>query len=317
MAPNILIIGGGQIGQRYLQGSLQLTDPISVFVVDPSIESQFRCREFVTIYNSNDLHQVSIRNNANDLPSQIDVCIVATQSSQRLEAVKDVIERSTVKYWILEKLLADNPSDLSQIGSMFSNNANVWVNTMRRATPLYKNFKMILGSPNILSLRVEGGSWGIASNAIHFVDLLCYLAGDPDGEIESSCSSGCIWVPSQRAGIVELIGKMEVSIGSSINLEMISDFGNRPLTISAKTGESATKWDIDEDAGQVSGPQGFTGRLLFQSEITPLILKEIFESGSCGLTSIDLSLKQHSSVMKAFADNWQQGKPGSKFPPIT
>jgi hypothetical protein len=317
MDKTVAIVGGGQIGRRYLQGALQLPDKLHLFVVDPNKESRLACLDFVQEFNSNFQHLVSVVQDLTELPDSIDVCIVATQSSQRLDIVKELNESNVVKYWILEKLLAENPAKVNEIGDIFAGSNNVWVNTLRRATPLYKNLKHVIGNPENISLKVVGGSWGIASNAIHFVDLMCYLAGDLNLEIYSRCEQDCMWVPSQRPEILELIGTMIVRLGENKTLEMISSQGNSPLAITIEEGPNPNFWVVNEEAGIISGHTEIQGRLLLQSEITSIILSDIFENGRCDLTPIKHSLQQHNSVMNEFAANWHQNHSWDGFPPIT
>ena len=45
--PNIVIIGAGQLGSRYLQGLIPLIDDVNIYVIDPLNSSLEKCKKLL------------------------------------------------------------------------------------------------------------------------------------------------------------------------------------------------------------------------------------------------------------------------------
>jgi pyrroline-5-carboxylate reductase len=68
MKNNILLVGAGQLGSRYLQGLIKIAFPLNIYVVDPNInalnESIKRCAEI----SFNEKHNISYYNSPSLVP---------------------------------------------------------------------------------------------------------------------------------------------------------------------------------------------------------------------------------------------------------
>ena len=93
---SILILGSGQIGSRHLQGVLKLNRDLYVFVLDPSNESLTLSKERAAEVEHN--HLINYITNPSELPSEIDVVIIATDASIRYKVASDLIARIKIGF---------------------------------------------------------------------------------------------------------------------------------------------------------------------------------------------------------------------------
>ena len=64
---------------------------------------------------------------------------------------------------------------------MLSDNSQAWVNIPRRLMAWHKVIKDQIQSSgySVMQVRLTGGQWGLACNAIHFIDLVSWWTGSP------------------------------------------------------------------------------------------------------------------------------------------
>ena len=135
---HILIYGAGNIGSRYLQGLALYNDPIVIHVYDISTQSLDLAKQrWSNVVSSNTLHKVNYYRDLNDIPKNINIAIVSTNSNVRVSVVIEIGHRFDVHYWILEKILAQSVQKLDELLFHIKSSANVWVNTCRRMFTWY------------------------------------------------------------------------------------------------------------------------------------------------------------------------------------
>ena len=131
----ILLVGLGNLGQRYLQGLTKINFSFCVDVLEPEI-SQFQKLDFST-----DLKILKIRHTSiKTLKDYYDICIVTTPSYPRKDIIIDIFSNTKVNAWLLEKVLAPSIRDIESIEEVIGSTPS-WVNTMRRLTRLYQTLK--------------------------------------------------------------------------------------------------------------------------------------------------------------------------------
>ena len=173
-SPSVLLIGARQLGSRYLQGLAALEDPLAITVVDPSEASLAVARDRLAQVPLASAHVVQFSTSLEDAPQHLDLALVVTPAHCRASVVAELSSRHHVKAWILEKLLAQNCEQLDQIEQVLAGHTQVWVNTPRRLMGWHQviSSQMLSAGPAPLQVRVSGGSWGLACNAINFIDLV-------------------------------------------------------------------------------------------------------------------------------------------------
>jgi hypothetical protein len=306
--PSVLLIGAGQLGSRYLQGLVALEDSLNITVVDPSEASLAVCKERLAQVPLASAHVMQFSTSMEDVPQHIDLALVVTPAHCRASVVAELASRHHVKAWILEKVLAQNCDQLDQIEQSLVGNSQVWVNTPRRLMGWHQEIRsqLLPAGPATLRVRVIGGSWGLACNAIHFIDLVAWWTKT---SVQSVNPAGLDdWVQSKRAGFHEVFGSLGVTYTDGSELELYCHSGAEPNQITVVTPQGQCV--IEESAGSVSVPDGqqFYGKLIFQSALTAPVVKQILQQGRCGLPTLAESADQHRPLLSALLKHWNQSQ---------
>ena len=301
-----LIIGAGQLGSRHLQALLKLNLEQKVYVLDSSMESlniaSARANE---IPNSHTIHFI---NNWEELPSEFDLVIVATGANVRSQIVKQLLINYSVKNLILEKVLFQDLTSYREISSLLSLlGTPTWVNHPRRMFSHYQDIKNIINQTNEITIfNIVGSNWGMACNALHFIDLFAFLSNSTLNKLDFDWIDKVIH-ESKRLGNIEFTGTIK---GTFENKSIFSitalagEIGDITLSIST----NSNRWIIQEGHAQtiihLSKENNFqavqsTFDSEFQSTLTTKIAKSIFETGTCMLPTYEESCLSHIPFIKA------------------
>lgn len=304
----VLVVGVGRLGARYLQGLAKVKSISTIYAVEPSPEARESAMRLLSLDRRD--HDLDIRfaESLEVVPPSVDLVIVSTVASCRAQVVAAVASRHDVKYWILEKVLAQNSGQVRQIENFVSGSSGAWVNTPRRLMDwqrMIKNY-FVVNSLDILSVQVKGGQWGLACNAIHFIDLVCWWTGaaveavDPSG-LES-------WIPSKRHGFHEVHGALSVYYSNGTRLDLACNQDSQPIQLVVETSHGI--WLIDESGGRAVSPTGaeLVGNLSLQSVLTAPLARGIIQSGSCDLPALTDSAAQHRPFLDALLQHWNQSQ---------
>lgn len=229
----------------------------------------------------------------------------------------EIVHHAVVRYWILEKVLAQSAQGLDELLSYIGKDALAWVNTPRRIIPWHKIIKDRLKSNSPLQMHITGGAWHLACNAVHFLDLLAWWSGESLLEVSTDLLEGG-WFGSKRAGNWEIYGTLEARFSGGSTMKMTAGLGKPVYIINVIDGDRT--WHIDEEKGTANSSDGIEipGRLPFQSEMTHALVEEIIETGHCQLPSIEASVEIHRILIDAMLEHWKQNVDASAtFIPIT
>lgn len=315
---NVIIIGVGQLGSRHLQGLKKAQSALNIWCVDNNTYSlqiaKERYEEIPTGINK-EIHFVQ---SMESLPFSIDLAIVATSSQSRAFVIKSLLERCEVKHLILEKFLFPRLEEYSVVQQLLDrHNIAAWVNCPRRMFDYYYQLKNRLHSES-MDVSYEAKDWGLCCNSIHFIDLLMYLTGEEDYNIDVSELHPVIY-PSKRDGYIELKGtiKIETPTGSIMKLSSTEDYEGRGL-LKVSTRKSKTEFIVDEVDGiwSENGIVGCQNRTPFQSELTGVLADEILQTGTCRLTTYPHSSVYHQKFLRVIIDfvNQLQGRESDSCP---
>ena len=308
---SVLVVGAGQIGSRYLQGLSKCSIPLSVFVSDISTEALAVSRaRWLEVGGQQTPHRVSMFTGLAGLPDRIDLVIVSTNALVRPGVVRQVNDSSQVGNWLLEKVLAQNEDNIGYLESTVGTQAKAWVNTPYRAMEWYNRIRRHMNLGGKFSCAVRGGNtFGLACNAIHYLDLLAWLSGESVMAITTT-ELEAKWYPSKRAGFWDVFGKIEAmfSGGSRIIIES-SNGAKSPVTIQIQAAEE--EWIIHEWDGIAVRNHEFTieGRDELQSEMTAPVVESILLTGTCLLPRLHESALLHIPMLNAFLDHWNGHMP--------
>lgn len=315
MASSVLIAGAGQLGSRYLQGLSRYTKPLNIWVYDISPDSLERARQRWEECEGQPHPVVYIKDLA-DIPAKIDMVFVTTNSDVRHAIVKNIAQIASVRYWILEKVLARRISDLYGLVDATSGSAGVWVNTPMYLWPLYRVLREHYSSERPVHARFTGMN-GLACNAIHYIDYVSRWNQGRITAIETSALNGD-WVPGKRTGFFESEGEIVVNFSDGSTLFISGSTKTETYRVEIRINDDI--WQVDEEKGlaKTSGGKIINGSILRQSELIAPLLDEIFTSGSCDLPTLELSVAQHEPLLKSLMAHWNANMPEKlDYVPIT
>jgi hypothetical protein len=319
MIYKILLVGGGQLGSRYLQGLSLCRNHLKIFVLDNNIKSLKNCElRWNEVSGNKTKHIVDYSTDFSVCPKIVDLAIIATTAKSRAEVVRKLSQFCRINFWIMEKVLAVNSEDLSAIEMSIGENSFAWVNNPRRIIPWHQEIKGQLNRNYPMELLVNGGPWGLACNSIHFLDLIAWWSGE---KLKSICTSDLEidWWPAKRPGNWEICGtlKAQFSDGSKAVLNSVRS-GEATYLYCLK--DAKDTWSIDEEKGTAKNTNGLeiNGRVPFQSEMTAALVDQILCTGKCLLPSLTSSVSIHRIFIEAMLAHWRDHHdPTATFIPIT
>ena len=304
----ILLVGAGHLGSRYLQGLCNLSGNCSILVVDPSEAALSVAKSRCDGLEGKQRHSVRFATGLNDVQGQIDLAIIATPANCRSSLVREIAGGHCVNAWLLEKLLAQSCDQLDVIEQALVGNNRVWVNTPRRVMSWHQDMRSVLlpAGPVPLKVRVFGGGWGLACNAIHFIDLVGWWAASDVVGVD--CHGLESWHPSKRSGFQEVFGTLVVNFRNGSTLELSCNQSDAPSRIEIEKPEGI--WLIEEASGKAVGPSGqaIAGQLTFQSALTAPLVEQILTAGHCELPSLANSAAQHRPLLDALLQHWNHSQ---------
>lgn len=307
---NILIIGAGQLGSRHLQGAVKSRIGLNITVVDVSIDALETAKARVNeIIIGNEVTKVEFCQKV--LSGGIyDLCIIATTSNVRFMVFQELVEICTIKNIIFEKVLFQKEDEYIKTKELLaSNNIKGWVNCPRRAFPVYKYVKSLLESEEYLSLKVKGASWGLACNAVHFIDLFAYLTGKTSYNLDCSLLNKTA-IKAKRDGFFEVNGviqgddeykntfELDCRAGPLASLRVSITTPNFEITFGETNGELSIVKNGEEEKKLF--------RLPYQSETTFLHIEEVISSGVSSLTDFSESCAIHLPFIRALKEYFEK-----------
>ena len=307
---NILLVGAGQLGSRHLQGAVKSGLPLNITVIDPSTESLSLAKER--------LEEVEIGNPKTTISfsEQIsegmacEICIIATTANYRFDVFMEVIQKTNVKKFILEKVLFQKESEYFIVEEKLNYyGIKAWVNCPRRMFPFYKHLKSLINKNEQISLTVDGSNWGMACNTIHFIDLFSFLTESFKiknfstslvNELEHSKREDFYEVFGQTEYIDDQNNRLKISCNKRDEVEVSIHFKTSSLEFLLC--ESTQTINIIKNNGALN--KDFEPQ--FQSSLTYLNIEEILNNNNCSLTPYSESKDMHLSFLPILKQHFEQ-----------
>lgn len=321
----VLIVGSGNIGSRHLQALGKSRIPLEIVVVDPSVQALERSKQRFDEIAAKPATRPKYCENLESIAGEFDVGIVATTSDIRRKTVEEVLDKAKVRYLILEKVAFQKPSDFEHVMEILkSRKVKAWVNFSRRVIPFYVELKKTIKPHEQMFYTVQGGDWGLACNALHFIDLVCFFIEETDYDV--SCADLDKEVKeSKRKGFVEFTGSLHCHFRNGSELNLISqDNSACPPLVTILTKSVLGVVEEEKGVARLSKEKNnwkweeVRFKWPYQSELTHKLVEEIIATGNCGLTSIEESYLIHKPLLSSFID-YLERITGKKYPacPIT
>lgn len=246
------------------------------------------------------------------LPSdllEIDIALVVTSSQKRADLIDTIADSFNVRFWVIEKVLAQSCADILSIQSATSSSFGSWVNIPRRMMKWHKSLKEYFYGHAPVSFSFSGGLWGLACNSIHFIDLVAWWTG------ESLVSVDCMdldynWHESKRSGYYENTGSLKTTFSGGSLLQLTSKKGASDKQHIRVELNNGVIWEIDESSGVASSSDGqrIGGRLEFQSQLSGRLVDNILQDNKCELPSLDESSQMHSIFLNSMLNHWNSSQ---------
>lgn len=304
----VLIVGAGNIGSRHLQALGKSDLALDIAVVDPFAQALITSKQrFDEVAKINPATKAEYYQDLDDVGNHFDVGIIATTSDIRRQIVQELLQKVEIKNLVLEKVAFQSARDFQSVIKLLkSNNVQAWVNLPRRIIPFYKGVKKEIKPHERVYYSVQGGEWGLACNAIHFIDYLSFLIEETDYEVLGYGLDKDI-KESKRKGFVEFTGALHCHFCDGSELSLISEDGSKQPPLITIMGKSVL-YIIEEEKGLARVSKEENGwklekrpfRLYYQSELTNQVVEDILSTGNCGLTPIEESYLIHKPLLDLF-----------------
>ena len=300
----IILIGAGNIGSRYLQGLAKLNFDAEITVFDISRKALEVAKDRIKNFKNSNQIKFNFINSFEKISDEFELAIISTTSRDRVAIIKKLLKKSRVKYWILEKVLVQSLNDLEIINNIFPYKQNVWVNHPRRIMNWHKDIrnKLLKEYENKFDVEIMGTEWGLACNALHFIDLVSWWT---NSSIKNVNNSGLKkWTLSKREGFEEVYGNLKINFNKGNKLTLFCDQGveSHP-TIKIKTNKGFIK--IEENIGSALFTDGLfiKGSLEFISNLVPHLIYKIIKEGNCNLPNLEHSIQIHEKFIESLANH--------------
>ena len=310
----ILLVGCGKLGSRHLEGILNDRKKFHITVLDTAKQSIKFCKKnILTRFGKNAVNKIlwlsklSSKSNIKNF----DLAIIATSSINRAQIIEKIAKNFKIKRWLIEKVLAQSTHDLKLIKKCLKNAKCVYVNVPRRQMKWYQDLKLFFKKKRPIKVIKEGNNWGLACNAVHFIDLVIWLTGEKLISVNTQKLEKN-WFNSKRDGFFEINGELitKFSNGSKLILKSKKKIKKNILTINLSNKD---KWEIFEDKGlsifsstSKNKKKYFYGKLELQSEMTGNIVNSLIIKNNCKLTRLSKAIKYHEMFLVKMLDHWNK-----------
>lgn len=332
MTRSVLLVGCGNIGSRILQALAKMRPsvvggPVTIDIVDPHPNTDQLVRErlaqceFVSDGAGGIAATVSVRS---ELPHSIshDLAIVATTSPPRAKLIEAILERGTPRRMLLEKFLFQEPDEYERIEVRLARaGVDTYVNTPRNAWPDYLSLKSKLASEGPVDMHFRAVDFGLASNAIHFVELYAFLTDAAVSDIDGSDLRGGL--DSKRSGFRELAGVLRGRGRSGGSLTITCDLEKaRPQVVGVsnataqfridETNQTLESWSAENEWRYRREPF----HVVLMSELSELC-EQLVTGMPISLPKFATSSAHHLALIRAFNSVFLEPGAGPSRCPIT
>ncbi|MFN4276619.1 MAG: Gfo/Idh/MocA family oxidoreductase [Ferrovibrio sp.] len=173
---NILLIGGGRMGQRHLRGLFR--HAVNLHLVEPSSEAMDACVRIVADYPDATLAAFP---SISALPPDVTymAAVMAETAAGRLERFQQILALGVQNILVEKPLEQSRARVAAMVEAARISACRVWSNHYRRNLP---GFKPLVGKgPYVIS--VSSGAMGLGCNGIHWLDFALHLSGCKSGRM--------------------------------------------------------------------------------------------------------------------------------------
>ncbi len=304
MKKKILIIGCGNIGLRHLDAIKKINSNLIIFLYDKNIKK----------INGLKKKNIIILKNLNQNLT-FDLAIISTNSKERFEVFKNLVNKNKVKKIIFEKFIYFRNYQFSQtLKILKQKKIKAWVNCLRREINIFKKIKLQIKSE--FEIYFCSNNWGLACNSIHFLDLFAFLSKTKKIENYSNKLNQVIY-KSKRRGYDELKGKLQFNFNkSSLILEDNIKFKKKLFFIKTKNKVYSFN-KIENILGirdlKKNSLKKYKCEVPYVSNISYKIVKKLINRKKIELTTFEETINHHKLLIKIFSNHFRLINPNKKF----
>jgi len=301
----VVLVGAGNLGRRHLQSMKACKSELDIIVVDPFSDSLKLAKQaYEEIGLEGGVKTISYFSNISEYSGEINISVVATTASGRLDILKELVERGVTDV-VLEKVAFNSVLDIEAATTlMVTNKVRGWVNCPRRMNSFYQSLAEELKGDDLNQFSVRGSNYGMACNAIHFIDLFAFLSSHQDYTINLSGVESV--VQSKRDGYIEFFGTITGKFTDGPEFELVCDDSEEAISFCVEI-ETESKSIVVNEISRVvtvldkgsNDSKELKFRQPYQSELTGPLIDQIIESGTSDLTVFGESMQLHKPFIKA------------------
>lgn len=311
MAYNILILGCGNLGKRYLEGILKSKLDLNIYLVE--IDNKVRLDINKNLFELRTKHKIHLHKTINDLKQKrFNILINTTNASGRFELIEKCVFKFKIDNLVLEKILENNIDNLKKFEDLELKNC--WVNTFLRSLKIFNQIKR--KDHQYIKMKIIGGNWGLCCNSIHYIDLMSWLIDKRPTEILTNKLSED-FVNSKRKGYKEIYGKLKIKYDDLSELELDCDNSSNELKINFES--NIMKFEYNLITGEfISEGQVDRYKIPFQSDMSKDLIENILINHNCMLTPLKESIELHNIFLSSMINFWNSvNSENLNFIPIT
>lgn len=302
----IAIIGAGNIGGRYVESLLNSDFEYALYIIDTSAQALKALADRIGEKGK----KIVFLSDIEELPDCLDLAAITTTSGVRKTVVERLLDCVDVNYLILEKPLFCSLSDYEVVRTLLEEkHVKAWVNCTRRECESYQRFKSDL-KDETFDFILSGSNWGMGCNAIHYLDLICFLAGTDKLEINVDGLYKTI-LDSKRKPYKEILGTITGSAGKCVHFSLTA-YGKSEIPVSIMVKTSSKTYLISE-AKQILSVLEMDGscvntnfELPYTSQIMGHIIEKIIKTGNCQLACYSESAEIHKTLQIPLTDFFEK-----------
>lgn len=298
MVKQVLLCGCGNIGFRHLQAMSTMETSVHITIVEPFLASHERISDFISSQETIEKKSYSL---VAELPSSrqtFDLAVIATNADTRQAAFEDIIKQHNINVVIFEKILFQSVQAINTVqAALEAHKIRGFVNCGRRGFDSYHALSGELPKNQPTHVTVTGGAFGLASNAVHFLDLIEFLNTSSLKTVDLSELQPNA-VESKRAGFYEIFGTLQATLENGAALSVTcEDFDTMNINILVQNGE--TSYEINEMNGTMTRNGHVSPFEIKYVSGMPHLYDQALEHGDPGLTPYVESANQHRLYLLA------------------
>ena len=316
MGTNVLVVGCGELGRRHIQGIVKSVNKPVVYVIDNDPKAIALLKSFLV----NNLERSRypaikvidfLKKDLVSLPV-FDLVIVATTALARGELLGNLSPFIRTKHWLIEKPIGQSSAEIKSIAK-WASDRSAFVNHPRRMMSWYQSISNNFIDTGPIKLTALYPKFGIACNTSHLIDLINWWTE----AIPASVSVDGLnenWNRSKRKGFWDIEGllKIKFSDGSAIELQSNKEVKKSVLEIEFA---GTKRCIIEEDLGiaRFSSGEVIMGNMQYQSEISGMLLDQLYETGKCDLPSLNIMAVCNELFVERLLQHWNSRTNGKKL----